>query len=55
MKSLALIPINVSIYSITAAFYVAGYYETTPLQFAVSLLSLLICGVLSALILKGLN
>ena len=44
-----------SIYPITAAFCVAGYYETTPIQFGISLLSLLVCGVLSALLLKGLD
>jgi hypothetical protein len=44
-----------SIYPITAAFGVAGYYETTPLQLAISVFSLLICGVVSLLILRGLK
>lgn len=44
-----------SIYPITAAFCVAGYYETTPVQFAISLFSLLVCGGLSLIILHGLN
>ncbi|WP_213974031.1 ABC transporter permease [Tepidanaerobacter acetatoxydans] len=44
-----------SIYPITAAFCVAGYYETTPVQFAISLFSLLACGGLSLIILHGLN
>jgi len=44
-----------SIYPITAAFCVAGYYETTPVQFAISLFSLLLCGGLSLIILHGLN
>lgn len=44
-----------SIYPITAAFCVAGYYETTPVQFAISLFSLLACGGLSLLLLRGLN
>ncbi len=35
-----------SIYPITAAFCVAGYYDTTPMQFIISLISLLICAVL---------
>lgn len=43
------------IYPITAAFCVAGYYETTPVQFVVSLFSLLACGGLSFLLLHGLN
>lgn len=44
-----------SVYPITAAFCVSGYYETTPIQFVISLFSLLSCGVLSLLILQGLN
>jgi ABC-type transport system involved in multi-copper enzyme maturation permease subunit len=44
-----------SIYPITAAFCVAGYYDTTPMQFAISLISLLICAVLTLVILMGLN
>lgn len=44
-----------SIYPITAAFCVAGYYETTPAQFAVSLCSLLVCGGLSLILLHRLN
>lgn len=44
-----------SIYSITAAFCIAGYYETTPVQFAISLLSLLIYGSLSVIFLQRLN
>lgn len=44
-----------SIYPITAAFCVAGYYETTPVQFATSLFSLLVCGGLSLILLHGLN
>lgn len=44
-----------SIYPITAAFCVAGYYETTPVQFVISLCSLLACGGLSLLLLGGLN
>ncbi|MBU5439331.1 ABC transporter permease [Tissierella sp. MSJ-40] len=44
-----------SIYPITAVFCVAGYYETTSVQFIVSLFSLLICGGLSLLLLHGLN
>ena len=43
------------VYPITAAFCVSGYYETTPIQFGISLFSLLSCGVLSLLILQGLN
>jgi bacitracin transport system permease protein len=44
-----------SIYPITAAFCVAGYYETTPVQFVISLCNLLACGGLSLLLLHGLN
>lgn len=44
-----------SIYPITAAFCVAGYYDTTPVQFVTSLISLLICAVLTMVILMGLN
>jgi bacitracin transport system permease protein len=44
-----------SIYPITAAFCVAGYYETTPVQFAISLCSLLVCGGISLILLHGLN
>lgn len=44
-----------SIYPITAAFCVAGYYETTPVQFIISLFSLLACGGLSLILLHGLN
>lgn len=44
-----------SIYPITAAFCVAGYYDTTPVQFVISLFSLLACGGLSLLLLYGLN
>ena len=44
-----------SIYPITAAFCVAGYYDTTPVQFVISLISLLVCGGLSLLLLHGLN
>ncbi len=44
-----------SIYPITAAFGVAGYYETTPAQFVTSLLRLLACGGLSLLLIHGLN
>ena len=44
-----------SIYPITAAFCVAGYYETTPVQFVISLFSLLACGGLSMVLLHGLN
>lgn len=44
-----------SIYPITAAFCVAGYYETTPIQFTISMFSLLACGSLSLLFLHGLN
>lgn len=44
-----------SIYPITAAFCVAGYYKSTPVHFVISLFSLLACGALSLLILKGLN
>lgn len=44
-----------SIYPITAAFCVAGYYETTPVQFVISLFSLLVCGGLSLILLHGLN
>lgn len=44
-----------SIYPITASFCVAGYYETTPIQFVISLLSLLACGILSLILLRGLN
>ncbi|MBZ4665682.1 ABC transporter permease [Mahella sp.] len=43
------------IYPITAAFCVAGYYETTTVQFVISLCSLLACGGLSLLLLHGLN
>lgn len=43
------------IYPITAAFCAAGYYETTPVQFVISLCSLLACGGLSLLLLYGLN
>lgn len=43
------------IYPITAAFCVAGYYETTPVQLVISLFSLLACGGLSLLFLHGLN
>lgn len=43
------------IYPITAAFCVAGYYESTPLQMVISLCSLLVCGGLSLLLLHGLN
>lgn len=44
-----------SIYPITAAFCVAGYYETTPAQFIISLFSLLACGGLSLILLRGLT
>lgn len=44
-----------SVYPITAAFCVAGYYDTTPMQFVISLISLLACGGLSSLLLHGLN
>lgn len=44
-----------SIYPITAAFCVAGYYEATPVQFVISLCSLLACGGLSLLLLRELN
>mgnify|MGYP005840618391 FL=1 len=44
-----------SIYPITAAFCVAGYYETTSVQFVISLFSLLVCGGLSLIFLHGLN
>lgn len=44
-----------SVYPITAVFCVSGYYESTPAQFFISLFSLLICGVLSLILLHGLN
>lgn len=44
-----------SVYPITAAFCISGYYETTPVQFIISVLSLLACGILSLLILFGLD
>ena len=44
-----------SIYPITAAFCVAGYYDTAPVQFVISLFSLLICGGLSLLLLYELS
>lgn len=44
-----------SIYPITAAFCVAGYYEATHVQFVISLCSLLACGGLSLLLLCELN
>jgi len=44
-----------SIYPITAAFCVAGYYKATPVQVAISLCSLLVCGGLSLILLHGLN
>lgn len=39
------------LYPITAAFCVAGYYETTPIQFIISMLSLLLCGAVSLMLL----
>lgn len=44
-----------SLYPITAAFCVAGYYEATPIQFAMSFISLLLCGVSSIILLRGLD
>ncbi|WP_018750625.1 ABC transporter permease [Paenibacillus sanguinis] len=44
-----------SLYPITAAFSVAGYYETTPTQWVASLFSLLACGGLSGLLLQRLD
>ena len=44
-----------SIYPITAAFCVAGYYESAPGQLMISLVSLLICALITLIILKGLN
>ncbi|HEY8421647.1 MAG TPA: ABC transporter permease [Thermoclostridium sp.] len=44
-----------AVYPITAVFCVAGYYEATPVQFALSLFSLLACGILAVLLLRGLN
>ncbi len=44
-----------SLYPITAAFCVAGYYEATSIQFTISLFSLLACGGISVLLLRGLN
>lgn len=44
-----------SIYPITAAFCMAGYYETTPLQLVISLFSLLACGGLSLILLRELD
>lgn len=41
------------VYPITAAFCVAGYYEATPLQLVVSLLSLCACGGLTALVMRS--
>lgn len=43
------------VYPITAAFCVSGYYEITPAQFLISLFSLLTCGGLSLLILRGMD
>jgi hypothetical protein len=44
-----------SVYPITAAFSVAGYYEATPLQWSLSLASLLACGGLSLALLRSMN
>lgn len=44
-----------SIYPVTAAFTMAGYYEAVPGQAVLSLCSLLACGVLSLILLRGLN
>lgn len=44
-----------AIYPITAAFCLAGYYDTTPVQFFMSLISLLACGALSLVILQGMG
>lgn len=43
------------IYPITAAFCVSGYYETTTVQFVISLLSLSACGGITIILLRGLN
>lgn len=43
------------LYPITAAFCVAGYYEATPVQFAISLFSLLACGGLSVMIIQSVD
>lgn len=43
------------VYPISAAFCISGNYETTPLQFVISLFSLLVCGSLSLLLLYRLN
>ncbi|WIV11874.1 ABC transporter permease [Proteiniborus sp. MB09-C3] len=43
------------VYPITAVFCVSGYYESTPVQFVISMLSLSVCGTLSLMILRGLN
>lgn len=39
-----------ALYPITAAFCVSGYYEVTPIQFTISLISLLSCGILSVIV-----
>lgn len=44
-----------SVYPITAVFCISGYYETTPVGFCVSLLSLLACGELAVLLLQRFN
>lgn len=44
-----------SIYPITAAFCISGYYETTTLQFVISFISLLICLALALMILIKLD
>jgi len=44
-----------TLYPITAAFCVAGYYEATSIQFAISLFSLLACSGLSVILLLGLD
>nr|WP_308743487.1 hypothetical protein [uncultured Anaerocolumna sp.] len=33
-----------AIYPITAVFNISGYYETTPTEFVLSLMSLILCG-----------
>lgn len=42
-------------YPITAAFTVSGYYDATTMQIVGSIAMLLVCGVVSLLILKGLK
>ena len=44
-----------SIYPITAVFNISGYYETTPIEFILSFISLTLCGTVSVLFIMRFN